>query len=137
MASKANRHTVEIEDVGGSFARFIATAPKEVRARLSEAIATTTFIVSQRMKALAPVGPEAPHMRDAIEAQLPKRNGLSGRAGIFDNEEEASVALFNEYRPNEQWFMRPALLDSEDGFRARATRALQQVERNLSGGGLL
>lgn len=127
---------VTIEDVNGSFARFIKQAPKAVRIELSDVVAKTTFAVWQRMKALAQVGPDAPHMRDALEAKLPQRNGLSGRAGVFDNDEQAHVALYNEYRPNRQPFMRPAALDEEPGFRARATRALQQVERNLSAGGL-
>lgn len=126
---------VELVDVNGSWARFLKAAPKDVRSALSDAVAKTTFAVAQRMKAMAAVGPEAPHMRDAIEAQLPKRNGLSGKAGIFDNDTEAHVALYNEYRPNAQPFMRPAARDEDSDFKVRATKALQQAERSLSGGG--
>ncbi len=126
--------TVELIDVDGSFARFLKAAPKEMRAALSEAVGKTTFALAQRMKAQAPIGPDAPHMREAIEAQMPKRNSLMGRAGVFDNDTEAHVALYNEYRPNVQPFMRPAARDEDSDFKVRATKALQQAERALSGG---
>jgi hypothetical protein len=131
----AQQIRVTIEDVNGSFARFIQRAPKEVRSVLSGAVSKTTFAVWQRMHARVSVGPDAPHIKDDLEAKLPKRDGLNGRVGIFDNDAQAHVALYNEYRPNRQPFMRVSALDEESNFRNRATAALQQVERNLSGGG--
>jgi hypothetical protein len=124
--------TVTVEDVGGSFAAFKKNAPKEFKSAMSDPVSKTTFAVWQRMRAVAPVGPEAPHMRDALQAKLPKRDALSGFVGIFDNDEEAHVALFNEYRPNEQPFMRMSLYEEDALFKARATKALQQAERDLS-----
>lgn len=126
---------VTIEDVNGSFARFVRTAPKIARMYLSDAVSKTTFAVVQRMKATVAVGPDAPHIKDDLEAKLPRRDGLSGRAGIFDNDEQAHIALYNEYRPNEQPFMRISALNEEPNFRARAIAALKRVEVDLSGGG--
>lgn len=137
MASYTRQIPVTIVDVNGSFARFIREAPKVARVYLSAAVGTTTVAVTQRMKALAPVGPDAPHIKDDLASQLPKRHALVGRAGIFDNDEQAHIALYNEYRPNKQPFMLPAALDEENAFRARAIAALKQVETTLSGGGLL
>ena len=123
---------IYLEDVDGGWDRFIKTAPNLVKTLLSDAVGKTTFAVLQRLKASAPVGPEAPHMRDALSAKLPKRDALTGRAGIFDNDEEAHVALFNEYAPNHQPFMRSSA-DAEAGeFSRRASAALSQVERQLS-----
>lgn len=129
---------VVIVDVNGSFRRFITETPKEARSALADlAIRPTTFALLNRMRATVPVGPEAPHIKDLLAAKM-NRSGLIGQVGIFDNDEEAHVALFNEYAPNHQPFMRPAA-DAEQGdLVRRATAALQQVERNLStGGGLI
>ncbi len=127
--------TFEVRDLDGSFRRFIRTAPKEAKSAMSDAVSKTTFAVWQRMRARAPVGPDAPHMRDALDTKLPRRDALSGQAGIFDNDDQAHVALYNEYRPNRQPFMRQATVDESAMFFQRAIRALRQVESNLSTGG--
>ncbi len=120
---------IEIEDVGGSFARLIKQAPRECRAFLSQAVSSTTFAVSQRMQATVPV--DSGSLKADLEARLPKRNGLHGQAGVWEPE-SASVALFNEYRPNMQPFMRPAAYAEAEEFKKRAMRALKSMEASLS-----
>lgn len=130
-----------VEDVGGSFARFLKNAPKEMRKCMAGAVQATAFALAQRMKAKAPVGPDAPHIRDFVTS---KSRGLYGRAGFIDATEQAGpnnpasiadVALYNEYRPNAQPFMKPAAEQESADFVKRMKVAMGLVERNLSGGG--
>ncbi len=130
-----------LEDVGGAFARFQREAPKVFRQLIYDALERSAFALAQRMKAAAPVGPDAPHIRDAVTW---KRYGYVAQIGYIDATEPAGptntasiaqVALFNEYRPNEQPFMRPsAELELKD-FQKRMEKALGDAERSLSGGG--
>lgn len=130
-----------IEDVGGSFERFKRDAPKIARQYVYDAVERTAFGLQQRMKAMAPVGPDAPHIRDRVTY---KRRGATAQVGFIDATEPAApgsdasiadVALYNEYDPNKQPFMLPAAqLESRD-FLKRMTDALQRVDRDLSGGG--
>jgi hypothetical protein len=133
--------SVHLEDVGGSFARFLREAPKVARAEVGQAVKVTSFALAQRMKANAP-GPSEmpPHIKDAIASSA---RGLTGRAGILDDGGEsgspgasqADVALFNEYSPNKQPFMLPAAEATKNEFRVAVTRALSKVEQQLSGAG--
>ncbi len=132
---------LSIVDVDGSFARFVKNAPKEMRASLGDVVRKTTFALEQRLRATAPVGPEAPHIRDAVSSKV---RGLSGQAGFINATEPAApgsdstmaeVALYNEYRPNAQPFMKPAAEAESSTFVTRMKTALTQVERDLSGGG--
>jgi hypothetical protein len=132
---------IVIEDVGGSFARFLKEAPRVARAALHDAVEKTAFALQQRMKAMAPVGPDAPHIRDAITY---KRRGQRADVGLLDatqpagpgsNATLADVGLFNEYAPNSQPFMRSAAEQEDRDFVRRVTDAMRQVERDLSGGG--
>ena len=130
-----------LEDVGGSFARFVREAPKDMRATVQAAVKTTCFALERRMAAAAPVGPDAPHIRNYVKHEV---RGLNGRVGFIDATDAAApgsdasigdVALFNEYRPNAQAFMRPsAELESSD-FVRRVRDAIRRTERDLSGGG--
>ena len=132
--ARITRYTVRIEDVGGSFARFVKQAPKEARELCKAAVRTTTFAVLQRMKATAPVGPEAPHMKAALDLKI---SGLRGRAGILTSTgegDDAHVALYNEYLPNKQAFMRPAAMAEKPDFTRRMKEALGQLERRLGSG---
>jgi len=131
----------EIEDVGGSFARFVKNAPKDVRSALNDAVKKTCFAMEGRMSVLAPKGPDSPHIKDAVTHKV---RGLTGQVGFIDATQQAGadndatladVALFNEYSPNKQPFMRPAAEAESSDFVRRATHALTQAERNLSGGG--
>jgi hypothetical protein len=99
--------------------------------------------MGQRMKALAPRSdPQfAPHIQDEIEV---KTRGLTARVGLLDPGPtgiEADVALFNEYAPNKQPFMRPAAEAEASEFQRHITRAIQKMEGKLqvgiAGGGLL
>jgi hypothetical protein len=155
MALKIQIH---VEDVGGSFKKFQERAPKEARALISDAVDKTAFAIMQTMKAQAPVGPDAPHIRDAITwkrrgTRGVGKGGVAAEIGILESDGGGSpsapgssttlaeVALFNEYRPNAQPFMRPAAEAENSNFTKRITQAIQQLERalgtseSLSGGG--
>ena len=130
-----------VEDVGGSFRRFLTETPRIARAYLHDAVEKTAFAMAGRMRSMAPVGPDAPHIKDAITYTT---RGQAGQVGFLDATEAAGpdneasladVALYNEYRPNTQPFMRPAAeLEARD-FVRRITDAVRQVERDLGGGG--
>lgn len=131
----------EIEDVGGSFRRFLNETPRIARAYLADAVKKTAFALQSRMEADAPVGPDAPHIKESITYTT---RGQSAQVGYIDATEAAGpgndasladVALFNEYSPNHQPFMRPAAEAEASDFVRRITAAVQQVERDLSGGG--
>jgi hypothetical protein len=119
---------IVIEDVGGSFKRFLRQAPKVARAHLAKAVKDTTEAVRDHMARTAPVGPDAPHIAQEQEA---KSRGLRGQAGILDNDHEAHIALFNEYAPNKQPFMMPAAFSQEQPFANRGKAALQAMEAEL------
>jgi hypothetical protein len=132
---------IQIEDVGGSFAKFLKNAPKDMRAYLQDAIEKTAFAMAGRMRAGAPVGPDSPHIRDAVTY---KRRGLTAQVGFIDATEAAGpdntatladVALYNEYSPNKQPFMRPAAEAEASDFTRRMKAAVTQAEHSLSGGG--
>jgi hypothetical protein len=53
----ANKTTIMIQDVGGSFKRFLEQAPEEARMLINDAVEKTAFSMQQRMKANAPSGP--------------------------------------------------------------------------------
>lgn len=140
----ALKTTIYLEDVGGSFKRFLAAAPREARAYLHDAVEKTAFAMAGRMRVNAPEGPDAPHIKEAITY---KRRGQSAEIGILESAgggapaapgsdaSMADVALYNEYRPNSQPFMKPAAEAENADFTRRVIDALKQVERSLSGGG--
>jgi hypothetical protein len=137
MASTA-RITVEIEDVKGSFRRLIDDAPKRVRKYMATAVFQTSMAVLREMEARAAMGPEGEGLTpdEHIKLDLTHQGrvtAMSQRVGIFDNAGQAAVALFNEYSPDHQPFMKPAAEAEAGPFLARAIEALQKVERELSG----
>lgn len=132
---------IVLEDVGGSFARFLKETPRLARAYIHDAVEKTAFSLAGRIRHLAPVGPDAPHIKEAVTYQ---RRGQSALVGYLDatqpaapgsNASIADVALYNEYKPNSQPFMRPAAEAEDADFRKRVTQAIQRMERDLSGGG--
>lgn len=134
MGRRMTRYGAVLEDVNGSFARFIREAPKEARMLCAAAVKDTTFAVLQRMQATVPVGPDAPHIKDDLGM---KASGLSGRAGILASSGEgdsAHIALYNEYDPNQQPFMRPAAKAEQPLHLRRMREAIGQLERRLGSG---
>lgn len=132
--ARTTRYTVRLEDVNGSFARFIREAPKEARLACKDAVQKTTFAVLQRMQATVPVGPDAPHIKDDLAMAV---RGLSGKVGILTSSGEgdsAHIALYNEYVPNKQPFMRPAAKAEQDVFVRRMSEAIGKIERRLGSG---
>lgn len=136
--------TAYVEDVNGSFKRFVEETPRIARAYIHDAVEKTAFSMQQRMKATAPQGPDAPHIRDLITY---KRRGQRAEIGVLEGfggsdpavpgstTTNADVALFNEYSPNRQPFMKPAAVAEDPDFTRRITDAIRQAERDLSGGG--
>lgn len=142
-----NQTVISLEDVGGSFRAFLKNAPRETRAYVHDAVEKTAFAMCRRMEHLAPVGPDSPHIKDALTY---KRRGQRAEIGLLDATQQASpgssasladVGLFNEYSPNKQAFMRPAAESENVPFTRRVTAAMQAVEKALTvsggGGGLL
>jgi hypothetical protein len=137
-----NNIVISLEDVGGSFRRLLREAPREARAYLHDAVEKTAFSMANRMRANAPVGPDAPHIKDAIDY---KRRGQRAEIGILEGTAPASpdskttvaeVGLYNEYNPNKQPFIRPAAEAENADFTRRVADAIRKVERVLSAGGL-
>lgn len=131
------RQVLEIEDVGGSFARFLREAPKVVKRCVIDAVELTAFSLDRRIEQDAPVGPVAPHIKDHVTW---KRRGMSAQVGFLNattpagpNNDStiAAVAMFNEYMPNEQPFMRPAAEREGPLFVKRMRNALKDVEDAL------
>jgi hypothetical protein len=128
-----------LEDVGGSFKRFLKNAVPTFRKQLaSVAVKGTSQAIKTRMVADAPEGPEAPHLKDAIDIA---QHGTMALIGILDGTQPAApgstatmaeVALYNEYSPNHQPFMRPAAEAENSAFTKRAANACQAAERDLS-----
>jgi len=129
---------VFIEDVGGSFAKFLRNAPKIMRAELKYAVNETAQGVESVMRSRAPQGPEAPHIRDDIETQgaAITKKYVTAKVGYFggtgDDGDQEHVALYNEYKPNAQPFMLPAAEDMANDFRDSVKDALQRMENGLA-----
>lgn len=135
------RRVIEIEDVGRRFERLFKVGPKVFRAELAKAVSKTTIHLADEMFDTAPPRSDAPpHVKDAIDYET---RGLTGKAGILKGDEPAGggegttqgmVAVFNEYAPNAQPFMRPAAEKEHPQFVKRAAAALGRGEKLLSGG---
>jgi hypothetical protein len=121
------------------FDRFIRRAPAEFRTALSSCVRKAAEDVADRMEAFAPVGPDAPHIRDDIKVRGAKGKQLTARIGYFDrtpsggggDATQPDVAMFNEYGKNNQAFMRPAANAEADNFAKRAIDAIRAAERSL------
>lgn len=131
---------IELVDVGGSFARLVLESPKIAREVMKDAVAKTAFSLANRMRVKAPVGPDSPHIRDAITV---KQRGAVAQVGYIDATQAAGpdneatiaeVALYNEYRPNQQPFMRPSGEAEAPDFTRRCQEAIGQLERRLGSG---
>lgn len=120
--------SMALDDVGGSFAKFVKNAHKTLVKHVEPRVDKSARLMVEKMRAAAPVGPDAPHMRDAITYQ---RIGKMAEIGIFDPE-QAQVALYNEYTPNRQPFMRAAAEQSDGEFVRQVTDGIAQMERDLS-----
>lgn len=138
--SKRDILAFDLVDVNGNYARMFTRVPREFRAELADAVKKTVFSLQRRMDARVPVGPDAPHIKDAIDSTS---RGVMGRAGILDGSAPskggsktsmAQVALHNEYAPNKQPFMGNSAAEESKDFGARAKRALQLAERSLTSG---
>jgi hypothetical protein len=138
---KAKTFSVSIEDVDKSFQRLYRQGPKIARQLLQPAIQVSAFALGRRMSANAPRSEPAfaPHIQDEIEVAS---KGLSARVGILSQGptgEEADIALFNEYRPNRQPFMRPSAEQHEREHARLLERAIRGLPSRIgsSRGGAL
>lgn len=130
-----------LEDVGGSFKKFLREAPRVTRSYIHDAVEKTAFALQRRMEFNAPQGPDAPHIKNHVTY---KRRGQRADVGFLNATEPAApgsdasiadVALYNEYRPNGQPFMRPSAEAEDKNFIRRVSDAMRQTERDLSAGG--
>jgi hypothetical protein len=136
----------EVEDVGGHFERFLAECPKMVWEELRYAVNETASGVRYRMRANAPVGPDAPHIAQDIEASKARHKKKTGtvsavvgywtpkQAGPNNQSTQAEVALYNEYKPNAQPFMRPAAEAEASEFAGSVRDALKRIAGNFTVG---
>lgn len=136
------RVIVRIVDVDGSLAKFIRQAPTVVRNECMAPVRGTSRAILRRMETKVQVGPEAPHLRDDLSAEV---KGLGGRIGILEDvadkpaapgsdATQGEVALYNEYRPDRQPFMGNSARAEADSFQDGVAKALQRAARNLSSG---
>lgn len=133
---------VQIIDENGSFRRLLQEAPKVVRRFLSTAVFLTAGAVHREMESRLKLGPEGEgltpteHIKHDVEHRG-KSGSLNARVGIFDDEAQVAVATYQEYG-TPQHGRHPAMKQSaqaeSEAFKARAIRALQQMERYLSQG---
>lgn len=132
---RGGRRETILEDVDGSFARFLKELPGDARLHLSHAIRLTTFAVTQRMRAkVKQIAYLTGDMYEQIENRPPKRTALVGRAGIW-HDVEAEIALYNEYTPNKQPFLRPSVDDEQRQFVRRIQDAVRLTDRYYGPGG--
>lgn len=132
--------TAELEDVGNTFRTFVTEAPKLTRKLLGTAVFTTARRVLGSMESGAQQGPDGQgltpgeHIKFDLDENWSTRHPLYARVGILDDPEQALVALWNEYSPDEQPFMVPAALENESGFQSAAAAALRSLEKQFAQG---
>jgi hypothetical protein len=132
--------TAELEDVGNTFRTFVTEAPKLTRKLLGTAVFLTSRRVLGSMEAGAPKGPDGQgltpgeHIKFDLDENWSASRPLSARVGILDDPEQALVALWNEYSPDEQPFMVPAALANEAQFQVEAAAALGRLEKQFAAG---
>ncbi len=137
---KTERIEVEYVDVNGSLRRLARDAPSVLRKRLMPAVLLTAGRLAKRMAANAPVGPDAPHLRDTVTFT---QRGLSAEVGYIrdhygadpaadgSDATNAEVAFYNEYVPNEQPFMRNSAHQESSAFVERISEAAASIEKGL------
>jgi hypothetical protein len=147
MARRSRQVGVVLED-DGSFKRFIRKAPGEARRAMLQAITATAGGVKTSVKSRAPVGPDAPHIKDDVDVRLGKESArtiwakvgyLSEKpaGGSDPDATQPAVAFWQEYgrgsgkrRPTR--FMLPAAEGETGAFLSRMIKALRDAERRLA-----
>jgi HK97 gp10 family phage protein len=115
--------------------RALVRAPDLVRVHASSAVASSTFAVAQRAKALVPVS--TGNLKRAIGTTRTV-NGLTGNVGITDASAYywRYVEFGTRHAPARPFF-RPAAESERDGFIQRMRQIGGRLERDLSSGRLL
>ena len=117
--------------------RALKTAPDLVQVHASDAVAKTSFAVSQRAKALVPVATGA--LKAAISATA---RGTSGRVGLSKGASTGGVGPevywrfveFGTVRVPARPFFRPAAEAETSAYVERIRAIGSRLERDLSGG---
>ncbi len=148
-----------LEDVNGSFKRFLKNAPIEAKKRIAAQVLVTAHKLEQRMQSTAPVGPDSPHIARAVTFS---QRGQTAKVGYLaedfggdpanDSEPQtwngasvtnAMVAMFNEYGVSHKGsgkhprpFMKNAAEAEQQPFVNRIKGAIESMEKALSSGGL-
>lgn len=139
MSRASEKTNVVLEDVDGTFATFTREAPKLVKKLLGTAVFLTESRVLKTMEANAPLGTDGgltpgEHIKWDLEGDWKASYPLSAKVGILNNDEQAHVALYNEYVPNAQPFMRPAASVNAEYFKAQAIAALERIAAQFADG---
>jgi hypothetical protein len=147
MARRSRQIGVTVED-DGSFKRFIRKAPGEARRAMLQAITSTAGGVKTGVKSRAPVGPDAPHIKDDVDVRIGKESArtiwakvgyLSEKpaGGTDPDATQPAVAFWQEYgrgrgskRPTR--FMFPSAEGETGAYLSRMVRALRDAERRLA-----
>jgi HK97 gp10 family phage protein len=120
-----------------SLRKALKEAPEAAKLHASQAIASSTFDVAQRARALVPV--DTGTLKAAIESQAPKVRGLTGRVGL--NSSAASgywfFVEFGTVHMAARPFFRPAAELEREAFIRRLRDIGPKVERDLSAGRFL
>ncbi len=142
MAGRIERVGVELVDVNGSFKRMVAEAPKLAKKLMGTAVFLTARSVLKNMESAAPVGPDGEgltpdeHIREDLTENWKATRPLVASVGILGSGDnpQAHVALWNEYSPDRQPFMRPAAHANADYYLKVATEAMKSLENKLADG---
>lgn len=120
-----------------SLRKALVNAPEVAKLHASQAIASSTFSLANRAKALVPV--DTGTLKSAIESQAPKVKGLTGRIGLSAGP-AASYWFFVEFgtvHMAAQPFFRPAAEAERDAFIRRLQDIGPKMERDLAAGRFL
>lgn len=130
--------TFEVIDRDGDFKRLFADKhlAKKVRSFLGSVVLVTTSKLDDRIRSHAPE--DTGDLKAALGIWT-SRSGLTGKAGIIeDDPEQSHAALANEYGAEHMKRIRPFMVPAAEAetpkFVKRCEEALQQVERLLSKG---
>lgn len=116
----------------GPFQRALAQAPEVVRTHASSAVASSTFAIAQRARALVPV--DTGDLQRSITTSTVVR-GLTGRIGLStpDTSYWRYVEFGTRFMPARPFF-RPAAEMEREGFIQRMRSIGPRLERDLSTG---
>ena len=110
-------------EIVDTFTKFLERAPEAMRAAGVRGAQKAAPRLLGRMQSAAP------RLTGAMASRLTADGGV---VGIFNDPEEASVALYNEYSPNHQPFLRPSLQATEGDLVSGTSEEIAGLESELA-----